>query len=326
MADDLGHVCSKFGIDRAMYRSFPLTLQGQPAHTPQSRTPETPAVPKYPFTGAAHSSGRSSPVVEQPLHSTENNQTRSSVLGTLLATGENLRRTEITTPRTISVIGAAGGVGATTIAASLARLASRRGRRVLLLDHAAESFLPLYLAGARSLMSYSGCWSFLPHSDSRQAVISVIACGGADDANERCPWQRARGLSGMADEIIIDAASHCLSESLITSIHDTACLFILVPDMRCALQVRNIEKKFSENPTGCLPVYLINNFDPTIPLHHEVQNSIAAFVGRRLIPFTIRCSQEIPQALAQGLTVVDYAPDSDAAHDLARIPDWFQQM
>jgi cellulose biosynthesis protein BcsQ len=323
--DDLDHICVKAGIDRTAYQSFPLALQSKAAHTRQrSRLVESgKQIPGTPTTKAP----AESPVRHDQVPVRGRHEHRSPVLSGLLARGHDEMAEGQPAVHTISVIGAAGGVGTTTIAATVARIFSRGGRRVLLLDGASESLLPLYLGAGQTASGCSGSWSFVPHPESRHGAISVFACGGGTEADgERLPWHRAGDFAGLADDIIVDAAPHFITDKLPSATNNTTCIVVLSPDIRCALQVRNIERTFSRHGSGTLPYYLLNRYDAAIPLHQEVRESLTNHLGDRLVPFTVRCSNEVPQALSEGLTVVDSAPDCSVAHDVVQLADWLKQM
>ena len=72
-------------------------------------------------------------------------------------------------------------------------------------------------------------------------------------------------------------------------------------------------------PTGSerqpATVYLLNQFDASVPLHLDVRATLQQQLGDRLLPFVLRRSSAVSEALAEGMTVIDYAPDSAAAED-----------
>ncbi|MEP7363589.1 MAG: cellulose synthase operon protein YhjQ/BcsQ [Acidobacteriota bacterium] len=227
--------------------------------------------------------------------------------------------------RTLTIAGAAGGVGTTTIAATLARVCSRRGYGVFFFDAAEESIVPLYLGAGRVVSGASPGWSFHPHPELRQGAISVVACGRTAEAGTvQSPWSRARGLGGVAADIVIDSGSLQGFDSPAETVCDTTSVVVLAPDIRCVLQIRSIEKKFAGCEAGSLPRYVLNQFNQEIPLHQEVRASLANHLGDRLAPITVRSAQEIPKALAEGLTVIDYAPNSPVASDIVQVVDWLR--
>jgi len=326
--NDLDLVFSEAGLDRAAYRSFPLALQSRAPAAAPAGTPVESEQARNTTRERSHPAVQESRHHQVGDHPDSRFEHRTPVLSGLLSTkGNGPSDAEATAVGAITVVGAAGGVGATTITATLARISSRRGRRVLLLDGAAESLVPLYLGAGEIASASSTGWSFLPHPGSRQGVISVVACGAdAEQGKDRSPWHRARSLAGVVGDIFVDSGSHCFTNCLAEALLESTCLVILAPDIRCVLQVRNIENKLIDHGAGSRPWYLLNHYDSEIPLHREVRASLASHLGERLAPFTVRYAREIPQALSEGLTVVDYAPDSPVTGELVRAADWLREV
>ena len=96
------------------------------------------------------------------------------------------------------------------------------------------------------------------------------------------------------------------------------------------VSVNAIENVFS-SPEGAArqnikPIYLLNQFDASLPLHVDVREILQEQLGDRLLPFVVRQSPAVSEALAEGMTVVDYAPGSSAAEDYIRLADWFRSV
>lgn len=324
---DLDFVFSEAGFDRDAYRSFPLTLQSRAEHATLARAAGAGdvALGEQALRGGSQASGAATHGVASGIESASTQHRPPVLSGLLSPSHEGVHAKAAIFGRTITVMGAAGGVGTTTIAVTLARLASRRGGNVFLLDGADESIVPLYLGAGRVISGASAGWSFLPPPESRQGVISVVACGDAGAADsEHSPWNRARTLGGAAHDTVIDAGSHRDLDCSPESVHNTTSLVILSPDIRSVLQVRHIERKFAGRDETSRPLYLLNQFHPDQPLHQEVRASLSSHLGGRLAPVTVRGAWEIPQALSEGLTVVDHAPDSPVARDIVQVADWLR--
>ncbi len=69
-------------------------------------------------------------------------------------------------------------------------------------------------------------------------------------------------------------------------------------------------------------LYLLNQFDASVPLHLDVRAMLQQQLGDRLIPFVLRRSSVVSEALAEGMTVIDYAPGSGAAEDYRALAGW----
>ncbi len=70
------------------------------------------------------------------------------------------------------------------------------------------------------------------------------------------------------------------------------------------------------------PVYLLNQFDASSALHREVREVLRGELGERLLPFSIRRSSGVGEALAEGTTVVDCDPESEVAKDYFGVAEW----
>ena len=64
---------------------------------------------------------------------------------------------------------------------------------------------------------------------------------------------------------------------------------------------------------------MLNQFDPSLPLHLDVREVLREQLGERLLPFALRRTPAVSEALAEGMTVVDYAPASTVAEDFVAL-------
>jgi cellulose biosynthesis protein BcsQ len=71
--------------------------------------------------------------------------------------------------------------------------------------------------------------------------------------------------------------------------------------------------------------FVLNQFDERDGFHVELREHLQRRLGARLAPLTLRRSQEIEEALAEGMTVIDYAPESEAAADFRALAEWMDQ-
>jgi cellulose biosynthesis protein BcsQ len=67
---------------------------------------------------------------------------------------------------------------------------------------------------------------------------------------------------------------------------------------------------------------VINQFDAALPLHLDVREVLRRQLGDRLLPFVISRAPAVSEALADGMTVVDYAPDSVITKDYLSVANW----
>jgi cellulose biosynthesis protein BcsQ len=70
----------------------------------------------------------------------------------------------------------------------------------------------------------------------------------------------------------------------------------------------------------------LNQFDTASPLHRDVRALLQQRLGDRLLPFVLRRSSLVSEALAEGMTVIDYAPGSDIAADYHDLTAWLRSL
>jgi cellulose biosynthesis protein BcsQ len=75
-----------------------------------------------------------------------------------------------------------------------------------------------------------------------------------------------------------------------------------------------------------LPYYVLNQFEPSLPLHLDVREVLRRQLGDRLLRIAIRRSQAVSEALAEGMTVVDYAPDAAVSQDYMDVASWLRSV
>src|SRR5574340_364604 len=209
-------------------------------------------------------------------------------------------------PARMQLFSSSGGAGATTVAASVARAFSLSGECVAVVDGCSLSAVPLYFGG-RTLRG--GQCTFLPAGESATGPVHLVARDeGAAGAEW---WQRSlKRLEGEVNRILVDSPEH--EAGGLT-------LLLVVPDLAAILRARHFAAHAAEPP-----FVLLNKFDPTVPLHVEVRTMLAAQFGERLLPFALRRSDEYSEALAEGVTVLEYAPRGMAAEDIRRLAGWLR--
>jgi cellulose synthase operon protein YhjQ len=104
----------------------------------------------------------------------------------------------------------------------------------------------------------------------------------------------------------------------------------IIPDMNSVVSVSAIEAFFQHNSTvagkSVQPFYVLNQFDPSLPLHLDVRELLREQLGDRLLPFAMRRAQSVSEALAEGMTVMDYAPNSSVAEDFGSLAGWVKSL
>ena len=127
------------------------------------------------------------------------------------------------------------------------------------------------------------------------------------DASPVSPWA-VRRLAKMGSVVIVPVA----------------------PDMNSVISLGPVEKFFAgmvdADGRSVQPYYLLNQFDASLPLHLDVREVMRQQLGDRLLPFVIRRSPVVSEALAEGMTVIDYAPDAPVAADYMNFAQWLRMQ
>lgn len=232
----------------------------------------------------------------------------------------------------LAVFSLAGGVGKTSLVATLGRALSARGERVLLIDTASYGLLPFFF-GARDQRP-GVLRTFTPPGTSGDAPIQMLTVDPETMGPENVPQEplsteimrQSRGTS----RIIVDLATASgATTRRILHLAPTV-LVPVVPDLNSVVSVGSIDAFFKHNltPSGqpVMPFYILNQFDPSLPLHLDVREVLREQLGDRLLPFALRRAPAVSEALAEGMTVVDYAPGSTAAEDFSALAGWVKSL
>jgi cellulose synthase operon protein YhjQ len=248
------------------------------------------------------------------------------------AAAESVPATSTQRAPVLAVFSLAGGVGKTSLVATLGRALSARGERVLLVDTAAFGLLPFFF-GARDQRP-GVLRTFTAPSTSGDAPIQMITVDpeslGPEAAPQETLTQEISRHSRSAGRVIVDLATASGATTRRVLRLSPTVLVPVVPDMSSVVSVSSIDNFFQHNVSASgLPVrpyYVLNQFDPSLPLHLDVREVLREQVGERLLPFVLRRTPAVSEALAEGMTVVDYAPNSNVAEDYGNLASWVKSL
>jgi len=235
-------------------------------------------------------------------------------------------------PPVLAVFSLAGGVGKTSLVATLGRALSARGERILLVDTAAFGLLPFFF-GARDQRP-GVLRTFTAPTTSGDAPVQLITVDpeslGPEAAPQETLTQEISRHSRSAGRVIIDLATASGATTRRVLRLSPTVLVPVVPDMNSVVSVSSIDSFFQHNLSASgqpvRPYYVLNQFDPSLPLHLDVREVLREQVGDRLLPFVLRRTPAISEALAEGMTVVDYAPNSNVAEDYGNLAGWVKSL
>jgi cellulose synthase operon protein YhjQ len=236
----------------------------------------------------------------------------------------------------VSVSSVSGGTGVTTILATLARCLAAQGERVLLVDAGAVSLFPLYFGAAKpgsgELQNF-----YLTGSDGHVNTVNRKQPDGSASVSSRFTGGPESGdlvsticsAAESSDRLLLDARALRASDAETLQPSKQFALVPLVPDLSCVFGLLKLEEAFRQR--GIKPeesgtvMYVLNKFDGSLVLHRDIKGSLEQQLGDRLLPVTIRRSDAISEALADGMTVIDYCPDAGVAEDFLRLADWLSE-
>jgi cellulose synthase operon protein YhjQ len=242
-----------------------------------------------------------------------------------------VRQKETRTP-VLAVFSLAGGVGKTSLVATVGRALSSMGEKVLLTDTTSHGLLPFYF-GASELRQGT-VRTFSPPSGSTDAPIYLVSYDidqkGSDEAAQEQLAEEIINNSRGTHRVLLDLT---VSSSWIVrrmSRMNPTILVPVAPDMNSVISLQTVEKFFSGINDGdgrpLQPFYVLNQFDTSLPLHLDVREVLRRQLGDRLLPFVIRRAPAVSEALAEGMTVVDYAPDAPVAEDYLNLATWLRTV
>jgi cellulose synthase operon protein YhjQ len=242
-----------------------------------------------------------------------------------------VRQKETRTP-VLAVFSLAGGVGKTSLIATVGRALSSMGEKVLLTDTTSHGLLPFYF-GASELRQGT-VRTFSPPSGSTDAPIYLVSYEidqkGSDEAAQEQLAEEIINNSRGTHRILLDL--NVQSSWIVRRLSrlNPTILIPVAPDMNSVISLQTVEKFFSGVNDGdgrpLQPFYVLNQFDTSLPLHLDVREVMRRQLGDRLLPFVIRRAPAVSEALAEGMTVVDYAPDAPVAEDYLNLATWLRTV
>ena len=237
---------------------------------------------------------------------------------------------------TIFVTSTMGGVGATTIAATLGHGLAKVGDRVAIAESEASLVLPFYFGtrggqeGPLLQFDVPGC----PHVI--QVVKGIEQFTSQSSSKRLSPndrenelLARVREAAKISTRFVFDASRLCLEDLLAAAKPFQKTLVAIVPDFGCTLAVLGLEERLNEKLADSQqtdrPLYVFNKFDHELALHRDIEALLKSHLGNRLLPVILRRSDSLSEALAKGMTVLDYCPNAGISHDFQQLAEWVRR-
>jgi MinD-like ATPase involved in chromosome partitioning or flagellar assembly len=228
----------------------------------------------------------------------------------------------------VFVYGTAGGVGATTVSATLAHLFAKEGRGCAIVDDRNESVLPFFFGGQRAI--YDG--KHYPGLHAAAGTEVRIITRKTHDADltenetggQHCWLERSVSLvQKYLDHLVVDVQRGQEAASASAAAATPVALLVAVPDVSSLVGARALKRTLSEKASGSKLICVLNKFDSAQALHTEIRGWFQENFSQVL---TLRRSDLIDEALAEGLTVIDWAPQSTITADFLHLLTTIQNI
>lgn len=319
---------------RPEFRTGPPTDPRREAPVEAEQTVPAWIYSQAPEAGTKRAVQLMSPVEDTLQHSRERVASRWFALKGVFGQGHEMQQ-EVQPQRVmrvpmLTVFSLAGGVGKTSLIATLGRALSSTGERVLLTDTTSHGLLPYYF-GASELRA-GAVRTFSPPAGSPDAPIYLVGY----DVNQKVgdvatqDWlaEELTANSRGMQRVLVDLAPGAAWVARKLARMDSTILVPLAPDMNSVISLQGLEKFFAGMSDGegqpVRPFFVLNQFDASLPLHLDVREVMRQQLGDRLLPFVIRRSAGVSEALAEGMTVIDYAPESPVVADYLNLVSWLR--
>lgn len=239
----------------------------------------------------------------------------------------------------IAIVSAAGGVGRSTLTASLATLLAQREIAVLALDFDPQNLLSTLLGSDE--ISLGGLLpDFLTRKEfGKSALVSSneVACLPFGRANEaslvtfehhlRAEPEWLKKCIAQVDYppgafLLMDTPRLPSPYARQAMVAADLVLAVLAPDERSLALLPAVEAALSRCVPGRQSIYVMNGLDSTRALQSDLLARFRSSLQMRLSPYPVHRDEAIPRAVANRANLQSLSPDSLVAHDLNGLLNW----
>ena len=217
----------------------------------------------------------------------------------------------------------AGGVGKTTLCATVARVLSSRLCNVLVADRCRDGIIPYFFSLERQ--SAGGLQTVYPNARRAGYQMTLVAapCNEQPNASTSAWLEQLQAESALT---LLDLPT--VNERPAPSALDRATQVIvpLVPDVQSIASIARAEELSGilEGGQNGRNLFVLNRFVEARPLHREIRTYLEKLLEDRLAPVAVRESEYIPEALSLGMTVLDHAPQAPVVKDFEQLVPWLE--
>lgn len=241
-------------------------------------------------------------------------------------------------PRRLAIFNHKGGTGKTTTSVSIAAGLAQRGLRVLLVDTDSQGNVgvslgikattSLYHVLVMGVRASDAAVNVRPNLDvlvSNETLAAAELYLAGRQNRDRVLRDRLLAVESQYDVVMLDCSpslSLLNQNSLVFAdgiLVPVACDFLSLVGVRQVLKTVKNVNSLLHHPVqiyGVLPTF----YDARARICRDAVDTMKEHFGPRCLP-PIRSTIKIKEAPAQGRTIFEYAPDSNAAEDYKRIVD-----
>lgn len=224
----------------------------------------------------------------------------------------------------ILIFSLVGGVGGTSLAAGLTRVLAGCGERVMLADAGGHSLLPHYFGGlgSRQGVVRKFITPAVPNSEAVSMLsLDVESFAWNDEEMDRILVEFGREAAAF-DRVVWDLGNAPVEWCARILRLGARVIVPLLPTAKCLMQLSATEavlQKAKRSGETMNWHYILNQFDERDRAQVDIRGRFRAQLGERLLPFMLRSSPLVNEALLCGKTVIDHAPACPLVNDLWRL-------
>ena len=199
----------------------------------------------------------------------------------------------------VAFASSAGGVGKTTLCATIARLLSSRLSNVLVADRCTDGILPYFFGQER--LNAGGLQMVYPNARRAGYQMTLVVAPSEDQSNAlTAAWLEQ--LQAESSLTFLDYPSF-QGRPAASLLARAQVIVPLAPDVQSLASIARIESLMA-NSAGSQAgrsLFVLNRYDDARTLHREIRSQLETMLGDRLAPVAVRESEHISEALAQGM-------------------------
>ena len=189
---------------------------------------------------------------------------------------------------------------------------------VRIVDGRERSITPFYFGGHpishghKSLVGWRGASESIIRIISPDVFHSDLA---VDRSNEHLWYERhIDQIQGSLDHMLVDVTDR-KSAPVEPYLSTGVALLVAIPDVSSIVGAMALKRQLAEDAPGAATICVLNKFDASLSVHAGIREWFTA----NFQTVTLSRSDLVGEALAEGLTVMDWAPKSSVATEFGEL-------